>query len=192
MPIDKRQIFSKGETMQKRITFVTLAIFAFSLAAVCQQDKSKRPSPPAQAQCSFSDGKGITIDYSSPRAKGRKIFGDLVPYGEVWRTGANEATTLVTQANLNVGGKDVPAGSYTLFTVPNADKWTLIVSKKTGEWGIPYKYESDELLRADMSVSPTSSAVENFTIALNGMGDHCSLNISWGNTQATAALTEKK
>jgi Protein of unknown function (DUF2911) len=178
--------------MQKRIVFVTLSIFAFTLAAACQKDKSKRPSPPAQAQCSFADGKSITIDYSSPRAKGRKIFGDLVPYGEVWRTGANEATTFVTQADLNVGGKAVPAGSYTIFTVPNADKWTLIVNKKTGEWGIPYKYESDELARTDMNVSPTSSAVENFTIALSGMGDHCSLNISWDNTQADIPLMEKK
>jgi DUF2911 family protein len=178
--------------MQKRITFVTLAIFAFTLAAACQQDKSKRPSPPAQAQCSFSDGKTVTIDYSSPRAKGRDIFGGLVPYGEVWRTGANEATTFVSQVNLNVGGKEVPAGSYTIFTVPNADKWTLIINKKTGEWGIPYKYESDELARVDMKSSATSSPVENFTIALSGMGDHCSLNISWGNAQATVAVMEKK
>src|SRR5206468_358854 len=78
------------------------------------------------------------VDYSSPRAKGRKIFGGLVPYGEVWRAGANEATTFVTTADLMVGGSHVPAGSYTIFTIPNQDKWTLIISKKTGEWGIPY------------------------------------------------------
>ena len=105
---------------------------------------SKRPSPPAQAQCKFSDGKTIKTDYSSPRVKGRKIFGALVPYGQVWRTGANEATTLVTDTNVKIGDKDVPAGSYTIFTVPNADKWTLIISKKTGEWGIPYPGEGDD------------------------------------------------
>jgi hypothetical protein len=169
--------------------FVTLAILALTLAAASQE--KKRVSPPAQAQCKFSDGKTLTINYSSPRAKGRKIFGDLVPYGEVWRTGANEATTFVTTANLSVGGKDVPAGNYTIFTVPAADKWTLIVNKKTGEWGIPYKYESDELLRTDMKVSPSSSPVENFTIALNSMGGNCTLNMSWENTQASVDISAK-
>lgn len=178
--------------MHKRIAFVTLAILAFTLAATGQQDKSKRPSPAAQAQCKLSGGKTVTIDYSSPRAKGRKIFGDLVPYGEVWRAGANEATTFVTQTNLTVGDKDVPAGSYTIFTVPNADKWTLIVNKKTGEWGIPYKYESDELARVDMKVSSTPAPVENFTIALTGKGSQCSLNMSWENTQASVTLMAKK
>ena len=95
------------------------------------QDPAQRLSPSAKANCSFSDGKSVNVDYSSPRAKGRKIYGDLVPFGEVWRTGANDATTLVTSADVVVGGKTVPAGSYTIFTVPAADKWTLIVNKKT-------------------------------------------------------------
>ena len=115
-----------------------------------------------------------------------------MPYGQVWRTGANKATTFVTDANVTVGGKDVPAGSYTIFTIPNPDKWTLIVNKKTGEWGIPYKYEGDELARVDMKVSPTSSPVENFTIALDSMGGACTLNISWENTQASVDVSERK
>ena len=131
--------------MQKQIVFLTSLLLAFTVLAACQDKKPA--SPPAQAQCKFSDGKTINIAYSSPRAKGRKIFGGLVPYGEVWRTGANEATTLVTSADVQVGGTTVPAGSYTIFTVPTADKWALIINKKTGEWGIPYKYESDELAR---------------------------------------------
>jgi DUF2911 family protein len=178
--------------MQKRITFVTIVVLASTLAAVCQDAKKPRASPPAQTQCAIAAGKTVTIAYSSPRAKGRKIFGDLVPFGEVWRTGANEATTFVTQADLNIDGKTVPAGSYTIFTVPNADKWALIVNKKTGEWGIPYKYESDELARVDMEVSATSSPVENFTIDLASMDGHCDLNISWEKTQASVALTAKK
>ncbi len=177
--------------MRKPIVFLTSLLLTFT-AFVLAQDKSNRPSPAAQAQCKFSDGKTITVDYSSPRAKGRKIFGGLVPYGEVWRTGANEATTFVTDANLSVGGKDVPAGSYTIFTVPNADKWTLIVNKKTGEWGIPYKYEADELARVDMKVSSTPSPVENFTIALASMGGSCSLSMSWESTQASVGISEKK
>jgi hypothetical protein len=177
--------------MRKRIVFLTSLLLTFTMFATAQ-DKGSRPSPPAQAQCKLADGKSITIDYSSPRAKGRKIFGDLVPYGQVWRTGANEATTFVTEANLTVGGKSVPAGNYTIFTVPNADKWTLIVNKKTGEWGIPYKYESDELVRADMKVSATASPVENFAIELASAGGKCTLNISWENTQASVGISEKK
>jgi hypothetical protein len=176
--------------MKKQIVFLTSLLLAFTVLAACQDKKPA--SPPAQAQCKFSDGKTINIAYSSPRAKGRKIFGGLVPYGEVWRTGANEATTFVTDADVNVGGKDVPAGSYTIFTLPNADKWTLIVNKKTGEWGIPYKYEADELARVDMKVSSTPSPVENFTIALTPMGGSCTLAISWENTQASIGISEKK
>jgi hypothetical protein len=176
--------------MRKQIVFLTSLLLTFTILAACQE--KPKASPPAQAQCKFSDGKTIAIKYSSPRAKGRKIFGGLVPYGEVWRTGANEATTFVTDANLTVGGKDVPAGGYTIFTVPNSDKWTLIVNKKTGEWGIPYKYEADELARVDMKVSPTSSLVENFTIALASMGGSCTLSMSWENTQASVDISEKK
>jgi hypothetical protein len=182
--------YSKEKVMQKKIVFLTSLLLAFTVLASCQDKKPA--SPPAQTQCKFSDGKTITIAYSSPRAKGRKIFGDLVPYGQVWRTGANDATTFVTDANVAVGGKDVPAGSYTIFTVPDADKWTLIINKKTGEWGIPYKYEADELVRADMKVSSTPSAVEDFTIALSSMGGGCTLNISWENTQASVDISEKK
>jgi len=128
----------------KKFALIAASLFAIATVASAQMDmsdkKANRPSPPASAECKFSDGKTIKIDYSSPRAKGRKIFGEasekaLVPYGEIWRTGANEATTFVTDANLTVGGKTVPAGNYTIFTVPKADAWTLIVSKKTGEWG---------------------------------------------------------
>jgi Protein of unknown function (DUF2911) len=178
--------------MRKQIVFLTSLLLTFTALAACQQDKSKRPSPPAQAQCKFSDVKTITVNYSSPRAKGRKIFGGLVPYGEVWRTGANEATTFVTDANLTVGGKDVPPGNYTIFTVPNPDKWTLIINKKTGEWGIPYKYEADELARVDMKVSKTPSPVENFTIAFDQKGNSCTLSISWENTKASVEISEKK
>lgn len=175
----------------KKTAVVLLFILSYTLFAAAQQEKSKRPSPPAQAQCKLPDGKTITTDYSRPRAKGRQIFGGLVPYNEVWRTGANEATTFVTTANLNVEGKDVPAGSYTIFTVPAQDKWTLIINKKTGEWGIPYHYESDELVRVPMQVSKTSGPVENFTISYDQSGGRCTLQISWENTQASVKFSEK-
>jgi hypothetical protein len=178
--------------MQKAIALLSLLILTLTTLAAAQAMGRQRPSPAASAECKLPDGKTIKTDYSSPRMKGRKIYGGLVPFGEVWRTGANEATTFVTDANLTVGGKDVPSGTYSLFTVPNEGKWTLIISKKTGEWGIPYKYESDELLRADMKVSQLPSPVENFTISYVPSGDGCSLQLDWETTRASADISEKK
>ncbi len=177
--------------MKIRIALVILLLPVFALLA-CAQEASKRPSPAAQDQCKFSDGKIIKSDYSSPRMKGRKIFGGLVPYGEVWRAGANEATTLVTDTNLNIGGKDVPAGSYTIFAIPNADKWVLIISKKTGEWGIPYPGEGDDLARVDMRLSPLGSPVENFTIGFDQTGSTCAIHLDWEKTRASVDISEKK
>ena len=176
--------------MRKRIILPTLLTLVFTTAAFAQTGKS-RPSPAASAACDLGGGKTIKTDYSSPRMKGRKIYGDLVPFGEVWRTGANDATTFITSADVVVGGKTIPAGSYTLFTVPAADKWTLIVSKKTGEWGIPYKYESDELARVDMKVSKLPSPLENFTITYDKAGSGCALRIDWETTRASVDIAAK-
>ena len=172
--------------MQKRIAFLASVILALTVAASCQ---NKRPSPAASASCDLGGGTTIKTDYSSPRMKGRKIYGDLVPFGEVWRTGANEATTFVTSADVMVGGKPVAAGSYTIFTVPGADKWTLIINKKTGEWGTPYKYESDELSRVDMKVSKLPSPVEDFTIAYDKSGSGCTLRVDWETTRASVEIS---
>lgn len=176
--------------MQKK---AVLAVFVFALCTIsfAQQDKGKRPSPPAQAQCQFSGGKTITVDYSSPRMKGRKIFGELVPYGEVWRTGANEATSFVATGDLITKGTAVPNGSYTIFTVPKADQWMLIINKHTGEGGTPYKYESEELARVPMLVTKLSSPVENFTISFDHTGGSCMIRMAWENTQASVEFTEK-
>ena len=172
--------------MQKRIAL--LALFAFVATLTCVAQKA---SPPESASCDLGGGKTIKTNYSSPRMKGRKIFGELVPFGQVWRTGANEATTFVTSGDLVVGGKAVPPGSYTIFTVPTADKWTLIISKKTGEWGIPYKYASDELARVDMKVSKLPSPVENFTISYQKSGSGCTLQMDWETTRASVDISAK-
>src|SRR6266852_3498006 len=156
------------KAMRKQFAVLAAGCLTLGLMAVlgsAQMDKASRPSPAAKASCALADGKTITVDYSSPRAKGRKIFGGLVPYGEVWRAGANEATTFVTTSDLMVGGTHVPAGSYTIFTIPNKDKWTLVISKKTGEWGTNYPGPEQDLARVDMKVSTIPATVENFTIA---------------------------
>lgn len=176
--------------MQTRIALPAIFAVLLTTTAFAQMGGGK-PSPPASATCDLGGGKTIKTDYSSPRMKGRKIYGGLVPYGEVWRTGANEATTFITSADVTVGGTSVPAGSYTIFTVPNADSWKLIINKKTGEWGIPYKYQSDELARVDMNVSKLPSPVEDFTISYEKTGNGCTMHIDWETTRASVAITAK-
>jgi len=178
--------------MKRCLPLVPVLLTTFVLLCAAQQDQNKRPSPPAQAQCKFADGKTVKSDYSSPRMKGRKIFGGLVPYGQVWRTGANDATTLVTDTNLRIGDKDVPTGSYTIFTIPNADKWTLVISKKTGEWGIPYPGQGEDFTRVDMRVSQLPSPVENFTIGFDQTGTTCVMHLDWETTRAAVDISEKK
>jgi hypothetical protein len=183
----------RGRKMNRRFAVLAAGILAVGLMAVlgsAQGDKAARPSPAAKATCTLADGKTITVDYSSPRAKGRKIYGGLVPYGEVWRTGANEATTFVTTADVMVGGTHVPAGSYTIFTVPGKDKWALVISKKTGEWGTDYPGPSNDLARIDMKASALPAAVENFTIAFDKSSGGCTLRLDWETTRASVDISK--
>ena len=172
-------------------SLMTLTVL-LATASSAQQDKSARPSQPGTATFKFEDGKTVTVNYSRPKARGRKIFGGLVPYGEVWRAGANEATSFVTQADVQVGGTAVPAGSYTLFILPQENgPWKLIVSKKTGEWGIPYPGEENDLVRADMKTMKTPAAVEDFTISFEKQGPNAGvLKFAWENTSASVDFSE--
>jgi hypothetical protein len=176
-----------------RKQFAVLAVGCLTLGFMAalgsaQTEKAARPSPAAKATCVLADGKTITVDYSSPRAKGRKIYGGLVPYGEIWRTGANEATTFVTTADVMVGGTHVPAGSYTIFTIPNKDKWALVISKKTGEWGTNYPGPENDLARIEMKTSTLPAAAENFTIAFDKSAGGCTLRMDWETTRASVEV----
>ena len=172
--------------MRKAIAVLSvfcLGLIVFVAANHAQQDKSKRPSPPAKATLDLGNGQSITVDYSSPRLKGRKLGQELAPFGQIWRTGANEATTFVTAA--------VPACSYTIFTIPAKDKWTLIISKKTGEWGTDYPGPSNDQARVDMKVSALPSPVENFTISFDKSANGGSLNMDWDTTRASVVIVKK-
>jgi hypothetical protein len=177
-------------TLRLQFGKVTLLATLLLFSNVGCQHKP-RPSPTASASCDLGDGRTISTVYASPRMKGRKIYGDLVPFGKVWRAGANEATTFVTSSDLLVGGTPVPAGKYTIFTVPEANKWTLIINRKTGEWGIPYKYESSELARIGMTISKLPSPVEDFTIAYDKSAAGCTLRMDWETTRASVDVRAK-
>lgn len=170
--------------MLKQILFAILFVL-FARAISFLQQSENNHSDPARAQCKFSDEEMITVDYFSTRAGGRKIFGGLVPYGEVWRTGPNEATTFVTSEDLiTVKGTNIPARGYTISIVSNPAEWTLILNKAT-------VYDSGELARVPMSVTKLSSPVENFTISFDHTGASCTMRISWENTRASLEFAER-
>jgi Protein of unknown function (DUF2911) len=166
-------------------TCLLFALIAFSSPALAQQDKASRPSPPAAADCTLGNGGTVHVDYSVPSMKGRQVFGKLVPYGEVWRAGANEATTFVLSKDSVVGGKVVPAGKYTLFTIPEKDKWTLIISKKTGEWGVPYPGADSDFARVPMMAGTLPAPQEKFSISIESAGPACTLTMAWETTKAS-------
>jgi hypothetical protein len=163
------------------VSLVLLTVTA--LAQQPQEDKSKRPSPPGTAEVTLK-GKKITIDYSRPFLKGRHVGQELAPHGKVWRTGANEATTLTTEIGLDIGGVKVPAGKYTLWTVPSEGTWKLIINKQTGQWGTNYD-QSQDLARVDMQKASLPQPVEQFTISFDKKSDtSANLNLDWEKTRA--------
>lgn len=170
------------------LTVVTIAV----LAAIVVAQGNKPLSPPGEATLKFDDGKTVTIKYSRPSMRGRKIFGGLVPYNEVWRTGANAATSLKTDVALMIGNASVPAGSYTLYTLPAEKSWKLIINKQTGQWGTEYN-QSQDLARVDMTVGQRSSPLEEFTISFDKTGGtSATLKLEWDTTLATVNVQEKK
>ncbi len=179
-----------------KFSLAVVVLIAFTFAAA-QQDKSKRPSPAGSTEVTLS-GKKVTIDYSRPKiadpktGQARKIFGRLVSYGQVWRTGANEATSLKSDADLDIGGAKVPAGSYTLFTLPTENGWKLIVNKQTGQWGTKYD-EKQDLTRIPMQVAKTSKTVDPFTISFDKKSEtEAVLHLAWENTDASVSVKLKK
>jgi len=177
--------------MRTRNFSVAAALVTFALAALSltgqAQDKSKRPSPPGTTECTIK-GKKVSISYSRPSMRGRKIMGDLVPYDQVWRTGANEATTLTTAADLDIGGAKVPAGTYTLYTLPSANAWKLIINKQTGQWGTDYN-QGQDLARVDMKKTPITVPVEQFTISLDQKSnDSADLVMEWETTRVSVVV----
>ena len=137
-----------------------------------------------RAKTSFSvNGTDIEFDYGTPSKRGREIFGNLVRYGAVWRTGANEATHMTVDRDITIGGAPIPAGRYTLFTIPNEQEWTLIVSRKTDITGTAYDPTQD-LVRIPLNVRRLGTTVEDFTIALEG-GE---LRLRWDDTEAYAPV----
>jgi hypothetical protein len=167
----------------KRILSATLfvSMIVTSLAACGQESKESRPSPPAKATGKAGNAT-ITIDYSAPSVKGRKIFGsDMVPYGKIWRAGANEATVFETDGDITVEGQPLPKGKYGFFAIPGEAEWTIIFNKTWNQWGsFRYKQEEDAL-RVKVKPGKTSGLVEKLEYTVTGG----KVTIRWENTEVS-------
>ena len=173
----------------RKLTTLTLCLLfaAVAFAEEAKKEVKKPLSPPAKAEATIG-GKHITIDYSAPSKRNRVIMGELVPYGKVWRTGANAATTLTTDGELMIGKLHLAPGTYTLYTIPGEKEWTLIVNKQTGQWGTNYD-EAQDLGRVPMKVTALKDTVETFAIALEpGKANRGTLTLTWENTQASVPV----
>lgn len=173
---------------------VSLSVGGFSARAqemgpATGQSAAKMPSPPATASVTVAGGT-IDIRYNSPRMRGRKIMGGLVPWNTVWRTGANPATTLITSVPLQFGDLLVPAGTHTLYTLPNPDKWLLIINKQTGQWGTVYKQDMD-LGRVPMKSKPMATPQEDMTISFeNTTPSSTEMHVKWETTDEYVTITK--
>lgn len=142
-----------------------LPLFLLSTVGTAQADKTTRPSPAAEA-IGMIHGAAIKITYSSPSVKGREIWGDLVPYGKVWRTGANEATTFETDKDIKINGEKLAAGKYALFTIPGENEWTFLFNSEWDQWGA-FKYDqSKDVLRVKAKSEMSAAFIEQMRIAI--------------------------
>ena len=170
--------------MRKTLSLAA-ALCLFATTTVAQK---KPASPPAKAEGKIG-ATNVSVDYSAPSKRGRVIMGGLVPYEKVWRTGANAATTLRTDADVTIGNLAVPAGTYTLYTIPGEKEWTLIVNTQTGQWGTQYD-QSKDLGRVKMSVKSVRDTVETFVVGVQPSGGkNGELTLTWENTEASVPIT---
>jgi hypothetical protein len=159
------------------------AIFAFSSIVATAQVKTPQASPSSKVE-QVVGLTTIEVNYSRPSAKGRTVFGELVPYGSNWRTGANANTTVTFNENVKVEGKDLAKGTYALYTTPKADSWDVIFYKNTDNWGLPKKWnDSDVAVKVSVKPESTNRHIETFTISINNItNDNATLNLEWEKT----------
>jgi hypothetical protein len=176
----------------KTITFIPIVLIL--AVGMPEPGLSQQPllSPRDSVEISFN-GKKISVNFGKPSIRGRKqIMGGLVPFDKWWRTGANEATAFVTQADLIVAGKNIPKGSYTLYTMPSATQWKLIINKQTGQWGTVYSPELD-LVRIPLKKKMLKTPVETLSITLEKSGKSSGmLRLVWENTDLSVNFQIKK
>ena len=174
--------------MLKKSLFVA-ALFAMIQTGKTQQLNTPQPSPTVLVKQNFALST-IELSYSRPGVKGRKIFGDLVPYGKVWRTGANSATTVTFGDDVTIGGTKVSAGTYGLLTIPDASEWTIIITKQTDVTS-PAAYKQDQdVVRVKATPNTLPFSVESFMMFVGSITNNsCTLDLLWDNVHVALPIT---
>lgn len=167
----------------KHITLALALLTSLVSTSFAQGLKLPALSPTAKITQAFSTSE-MSIEYSRPSMRGRKIFGGLVAYGEVWRTGANAATKVTFGEDVTVGGKEVKAGSYALYTIPGATEWEIILNKGIGNWGTGGYTTDDDVARFKIKPTKFNNAAETFTITIDDITfNSCDITLKWENTK---------
>ena len=156
--------------------------------AMGQEALKPKPSPLDMRTYKFEDGAYIKVVYSRPHKRGREIFGGLVPYDQLWRTGANQATEITITKPILVEGNELPAGTYSLFTIPQEDQWTIILNQELGMWGSMTYDESLDIMRIEVPVMHTEEVWEPFTIDFEQNNDHVDLVLIWDTTKVALKM----
>jgi hypothetical protein len=182
----------KKAVFVKMIALVCLGVFVSAHTRAQQEDKSKRPSPPATAKGTIK-GAAITIDYSSPSVKGRKIWGGLVPYNKPWRAGANEATIFTTSKEIEVEGKKLAAGKYSLFMTPGEKEWTVFFNSEAGQWGDNNKGEANmdpkkTVLQVNVKPKDLKDVQEKLTYTVVDKDFEKGFDMSWDKTRVFVSV----
>lgn len=170
--------------MKKIIVLAIVAGMFSTLKVSAQQDKSKRPSPPAIVKETLKSGTVVTIDYSQPSVKGRTIGKEIAPFGKVWRTGANEATIFEVSKAVKVEGKELAAGKYALHSIPGEKEWTIIFNKKWQKSGTDYT-EADDALSVKVKPVKATAFTEKMTFTIDKGGK---VALIWGDIQVPFAV----
>ncbi|QHT65728.1 DUF2911 domain-containing protein [Rhodocytophaga rosea] len=180
---------TKDSTTINKINKESSAVAAVTQDSVIVPQLRKSPMAIAKYQ---SNAMYIKAVYGQPSKRGRVIFGELEPYGKVWRTGANEATEITFTKDVKIAGKSLKAGTYTLFTIPNRDKWTVIINSDLGQWGA-YKYEKEkDLFSLDVPVTKPEYQYEAFTIEFEETRTGVDMELLWDTTRIAVPLTFAK
>lgn len=166
-----------------------VAVFALAALTASPVEAQQAPASPRDSVKTTIAGADLKVDYGRPSKRGREVFGTLEKWGNVWRTGANQATHFTTSKTLKFGAATVPAGTYTLYTLlDQGGKWQLIVNKQTGQWGTVYDQKQD-LVRIPLTVEQTPAVVEMMEITITPAGAGGEIAILWDRTKAKAAFT---
>lgn len=168
------------------------AALGFALLTTTELSAQRAPASPRDSVKVTIAGANLSLNYGRPSKRGRDIFGALVPWNTIWRTGANEATTFTTSKALSFGSVNVPAGTYTLYTMPSQDgKWMLAINKQTGQWGTEYN-QAQDLARVPLTVTTLPAVVEQMQLSITTAGAGGEFAISWDKTKAAARFTVAK